>query len=212
MFMRSNMNVDVLTPSRLWCVCNAMYDTLDKVRADIADRLTMAASGRKSAMHTPVVITPDADARIMVLREFDIDSSTLRFHTDIRSPKVQVIGEGADMAVLFYDPDAKVQLRCRGRGRIETDTPLADAAWASSTKFARRCYLGAAPGEESDGPSSGLPDWAQGEQPTDEQLVPARANFAVLLVTLSEVDWYWLSHEGHRRALIGDTGDRWLTP
>ena len=189
-----------------------MYATLDQVRADIADRLCIAASRRKSPMHTPVVVTHDADARIMVLREFDSDEWTLRFHTDLRSPKVATIGEGAPLAVLFYDPDAKVQLRCRGRGRIEHDTPLADTAWTQSSNFARRCYLGAAPGEEREEPSSGLPDWAEGEEPSETDLVPARANFAVLIVEIEEADWYWLSHEGHRRALVSSDGASWITP
>ena len=189
-----------------------MYATLEQVRADIEKRLRSAASGRKSPMHTPVVVTADADARIMVLRDFDADSWTLRFHTDVRSAKVAAIGEGAPMAVLAYDPEAKVQIRLRGRGRIESDTPLADRAWAASSNFARRCYLGASPGEPREEPSSGLPDWAEGEEPSDEQLVPARANFAVLLVEVTEADWYWLSHEGHRRALVRPDEARWITP
>lgn len=189
-----------------------MYTDLDQVRADIADRLCIAASNRKSPMHTPVVVTPDADARIMVLREFDADDWTLRFHTDARSPKVAVIGEGAAMAVLFYDPDAKIQLRIRGRGRIETDSPLAESAWRESANFARRCYLGSAPGEEREEPSSGLPDWAEGVEPSEAELAVARPNFAILLIEVEQADWYWLSHEGHRRALVGPEEARWVTP
>lgn len=189
-----------------------MYDDLDKVRADIADRFCNAASSRKSPMHAPVIVTSDADARIMILREFDRDSWTLRFHTDARSPKAAVIGEGAAMAVLFYDPEEKVQIRVRGTGRIETRSELADAAWTQSSNFARRCYLGAPPGETRAEPSSGLPDWAEGIQPTDEQLAPVREHFAVLLIEVEEADWYWLSNDGHRRALIGRDKATWITP
>ena len=189
-----------------------MYDDLDKVRADIADRFCNAASSRKSPMHAPVVVTSDADARIMILRDFDRDNWTLRFHTDARSPKAAVIGEGAAMAVLFYDPDEKVQIRVRGLGWIETQSALTDAAWDESSNFAKRCYLGAPPGEKRAEPSSGLPDWAEGIQPTNEQLSPARKHFAVLRVTVEEADWYWLSNEGHRRALIGRETASWITP
>ncbi|WP_247710144.1 flavin-binding protein [Qipengyuania xiapuensis] len=189
-----------------------MIEDLSAVREDIVSRLGEAARSRRSAMHTPVVVTPDADARIMVLREFDAASWTLRFHTDVRSPKASVIGSGADMAVLFYDAEAKLQIRCRGRGHIESDTPLAEKAWADSTAFARRCYLGAGPGEERDEPSSGLPDWAEGAQPTEEDLVPARKNFGILLVRVETADWYCLSHKGHRRALITPSDGQWLTP
>ncbi|QZD91232.1 flavin-binding protein [Qipengyuania aurantiaca] len=163
-------------------------------------------------MHTPVVATADADARIMVLRDFDAEDWTLRFHTDRRAPKVGVIGDGSPVGVLLYDREEKVQIRCRGRGWIEEDTALADTSWKESDAFARRCYLGAPPGEPRDEPSSGLPDWIEGQRPTEEQLEPARINFAVLIVEIEEADWYYLSNSGHRRALIDRDGGRWITP
>lgn len=190
-----------------------MMQTLSQVRTDVVARLHAAARDRTSPMHTPVVATADADARIMVLREFDAERWMLRFHTDARAPKVSTIDDAAQVAVLFYDKSECVQLRCRGRARIERDTPLADAAWSSSDNYARRCYLGSAPGETVEGPSSGLPEWIEGKKPTDEQLAPVRSNFAVLLIEIEEVDWYRLAHDGHRRAIVGPLGDgRWLTP
>ena len=186
--------------------------TIDSVRQDIARRLDGAANDRHSPMHTPVIATPDADARVMVLRAFDEPAWTLRFHTDSRSPKAGVIGDGAPVGVLFYDREEKVQIRCRGTGRIELDTALAHRAWSASDNFARRCYLGAPPGEPRDEPSSGLPDWVEGQRPTEEQLQPAQNNFAVLIVEIEEADWYYLSTNGHRRALIDRHGGRWITP
>ncbi|HCY02993.1 MAG TPA: flavin-binding protein, partial [Erythrobacter sp.] len=62
-------------------------------------------------MHSPVVATADADARVMVLRAFDADSWLLRFHTDVRSPKVAVIETDSRIGVLAYDRQAKIQLR-----------------------------------------------------------------------------------------------------
>ncbi|QZH76527.1 MAG: flavin-binding protein [Erythrobacter sp.] len=165
-------------------------------------------------MHTPVIATADADARVMVLRGFDAESWTLRFHTDARSPKAMLIGECAPVGVLFYDPAAKLQIRARGTGRIELAGPTADAAWEESTPFARRCYMGEGPGTLSDGPTSGLPDWIEGLKPDEEQLAPARANFAVLLVALEQVDWFSLSNDGHRRAVLDLVGGEahWVTP
>lgn len=189
-----------------------MLDNLASVRQDMVARLTQAARDRRSAMHTPVVATKDADARVMVLREFDAANWTLRFHTDRRSPKVGLIGEGAPVGVLFYDPCAKVQIRCRGSGRIEADTARAQEAWETSTAFARRCYLGDPPGEARNQPSSGLPSWVEGMQPEEEALVPARENFAILLVEMRTADWYCLSQKGHRRARLSPDGQTWLTP
>ena len=185
--------------------------TLDAVREDIDARLGKAASDRHSPMHTPTVAT-DADARIMVLREWDANARTLRFHTDARAPKGDAIGNGAPVGVLFYDKEAGVQLRCRGTGRIVTEGKAVDAAWNDADTYARRCYLGEAPGTAVSGPASGLPDWVEGKRPTEAELVPARANFALLLVPLEEIDWYCLSHDGHRRAIFTGGKGRWGTP
>jgi len=208
-----NVHVNDLFPERR-IEKDAAIETLDNIRDDIAFRLNEGATRRKSAMHTPVVVTDDADARVMVLRQFDRVGWRLRFHTDARSPKVDVIGDGAPVGVLFYDREAKVQVRCRGRGWIERDTPLVDEAWAKSTNFARRCYLGEGPGAVSDTPTSGLPSQFEGTEPSDEELVPARENFAVLLVELEEADWFSLAHTGHRRAIIhlASGEGRWVSP
>lgn len=186
--------------------------TLDAVKSDIVRLLCKAASDRHSPMHTPAIATADADARIMVLREFDPEDWTLRFHTDARAPKTDVIGDGAPVGVLFYDKDEKVQIRCRGKARIESGTRRVQEAWDESDAYARRCYLGAPPGEEREEPSSGLPAWIEGERPTEEQLVPARDNFALLVVEIETADWYHLANDGHRRAIIGPDEGTWLTP
>ena len=193
-----------------------MIDSFEAVLADVSDRLGAAAKSRKLPMQSPVVATADADARIMILRAFDANAWSLRFHTDLRAPKCKIIGSGAPVGVLFYDKPEKVQIRARGIGRIETDTPLADEAWAQSTNFARRCYLGEGPGGASDKPSSGLPAEFEGVEPTEEQVLPARANFAVLVIELKELDWFYLAHTGHLRAQLdrGERGweGRWVTP
>ena len=186
--------------------------TLDGVLADMAARLGQAARDRRAAMHMPVVGTADGDLRIMVLRACDPDFAALRFHTDARSHKVAAIGTGAPVSLLAYEPEAKIQTRARGVGRIELDGPVADAAWAKADAFARRCYLAeAGPGTPVAQPVSGLPGEVEGIRPSEEQLVPARENFAVLLVTLTSLDWLYLAHNGHRRAKFsrGDAGQPW---
>jgi general stress protein 26 len=180
-----------------------MFETLDDVLAEIVRLLNAGAKQRKSPMHTPVVATGDADVRVMVLREFDAERRTFRFHTDSRSPKCEAIGEEAAVGVLFYDAEAKTQIRARGIARIESAGPVADRAWAASTNFAKRCYLAeGAPGDASVAGTSGLPDWAEGINPSDEQLVPARENFAVLLIEVESFDWLYLANTGHRRAVF----------
>jgi 3-hydroxyisobutyrate dehydrogenase len=194
----------------------AMFETLDEIRADCATRLIRAARDRKSPMHTPVIVTADVDARVMVLRAFDSASHTLRLHTDTRAPKAAAIAADPRVAAVFYDKGAKIQIRVRGRGRIEARGPVADAAWAASTNFARRCYLGDGPGAGSDEPTSGLPPEFEGVEPDDTQLLPARQNFAVLLIEIDRLDWLYLAHTGHIRAQFTRAGEgwegRWVAP
>lgn len=193
-----------------------MFETLEDVRRDLVGRLARAAKDRKSPMHVPAVVTSDVDARGMVLREFNYEAWTLRFHTDTRAPKVAAIDADPRMAVLFYDKAAKIQIRARGTGKVLRDDPLTEMAWANGSNFARRCYLGDGPGTVSERPTSGLPDDLEGVQPTDEQLIPARDHFAVLLVELAELDWLYLAHTGHVRAQFtrvdGEWQGRWVSP
>lgn len=175
--------------------------SLDEVLADAAWRLAEAARGRKNAMHTPVVGTADGDLRMMVLREASADLGILRFHTDLRSPKAVLIGGGAPVSVLAYDPEARVQLRLRGTGRIEHAGPVADAAWARTSATSRRCYLaGTGPGGALEAAGSAIPEALAHRSPAIEETLPGRSNFAVLLVEVRSLDWLRLDHEGGTRA------------
>ncbi len=188
-----------------------------RVRESIVEHLHGAARDRRHPMHVPVVATADGDVRMMVLRAFDVGKLRLCFHTDARAPKVDAIARDPTIGILGYDPGQRIQIRLRGAGVVEAEGPHVDAAWQAADSFARRCYLGAAPGEETAQASSGLPDWVEGRRPTEEELRPARANFALLTVIIAAVEWYALSHEGHRRAIFRRAGagldeGRWITP
>lgn len=175
--------------------------TLESVLADAGERLGKAAKDRRSALHTPVVGTADGDLRIMVLREATSDLATLRFHTDLRSPKCALIGSGAPVSVLAYDPEARIQLRMRGEGRIESHGPVADAAWERATASSRRCYLAeTGPGGVLEAAGSAIPDHLVDRAPTLAETASGRANFAVLLVEVRSLDWLHLTHEGGTRA------------
>jgi hypothetical protein len=180
---------------------------LGQVLGEVAVLLQQGAGDRRSAFHTPVVATSDADARIMVLRQFDAAAWLLRFHTDARSTKCAVIAAQPQIGLVFYDPAARVQIRARGQARIVSDGPKVDAAWDASSAFARRCYLAeAAPGAVVPVAVSGLPPEAEGVRPSEAMLVPARRNFALMLVELDRIDWLHLAHDGHRRAQLARSG------
>jgi pyridoxine/pyridoxamine 5'-phosphate oxidase len=176
--------------------------------------LVRGGADRRSPLHTPVVTSIDPaglpDARVMVLRKAFPDDARLRFHTDARSPKCAQL-DGRPVCVLGYHAPENIQLRINGHASIERDTPETDAAWAASTLFARRCYLAEqAPGTILQGPASGLPAEVEGQQPTAEQIAPARPNFALLHVHVQSIDWLHLANTGHRRCRFTRAGDGWM--
>lgn len=194
-------------------------DDLPAILAHAWTLLVRGGADRKSPVHTPVIASVDENglphARVMVLRKADPAAATLRLHTDARSPKVAQLN-GKPLAVLAYHPAEQVQLRIAGTARVLTDDEVVDGFWDQSTPFARRCYLAEhPPGTPLPGPSSGLPAWIEGQQPTLEQIAPARANFATLWIDVTAIDWLHLANSGHRRAVFrsadGWAGE-WVAP
>jgi pyridoxamine 5'-phosphate oxidase len=181
--------------------------------------LTRGAADRRSPMHTPVVasITADGapDARVMVLRAADRAKARLRFHTDARSPKCAAL-DGRAVSVLGYHPGEAVQLRLAGTARIVREGAEIDAIWNQSTPFARRCYMvEAAPGTPRATAGSGLPADVEGRKPELFELVPARANFALVMIDIAAIDWLHLAQSGHRRAVFAAANDwrgEWRVP
>lgn len=192
----------------------AFYNSLDRSLERAWLLIAEGAANRDSPCHTPVFATIGADGqpaqRILVLRAFDRDAETLRFHTDARSNKIGEIGVQPSCALLLYDADARIQLRLRGTVRVESDSAVAEQAWQSADAYSRRCYLAdPAPGTPIALPASGLPPELEGTKPNEHQLEPARGNFAVLTVRVDAIDFLYLAHQGHRRAQFERSADGW---
>lgn len=199
------------------------YNDLDLSFSKAWHLIEPGVSKRNSPAHTPVVATVDGQGhpqvRIMVLREANRRTRRLRFHTDVRTAKCSEIGVNQAASVLMYDAKEKLQLRLSGSAHIETASEIVDTAWRSSTPFARRCYMAeSAPGAVSAEPTSGLPDWIEGKQPTEAQLLGARDNFAILWFDVRAIEWLYLANAGHRRAkwewdeASGLWSGQWLVP
>ncbi|MEH6791903.1 pyridoxamine 5'-phosphate oxidase family protein [Parasphingorhabdus sp.] len=185
--------------------------------------LREGASDRHSPLHTPSVATVTGDGvpsqRVMVMRAVDQPGRLLRFNCDSRGSKVAEISRKPAVSVLGYHPQAKVQLRLSGTGRIQSSGPEADSAWEQASLYGQRCYLAdPAPGSPVAAPTSGLDPAMEGVKPTPEQVAPARTHFAILQIAVDKIEWLYLAHSGHRRALFEWNGTanhwhgRWLVP
>lgn len=189
-------------------------DELASILHSSWDHLFKGASNRKNPMHAPVIATIDAGGfptqRVMILRAVDRDARILRFHTDARSPKIGQVENNSHVSILAYHPDEAIQLRIQGTAVAASKGDVADAAWLASTLFARRCYMSEfAPGTPSADPISGLPSWIAGKMPSDQQVGPARENFAILKVEVNSIDWLHLANSGHQRARLTHAHDNW---
>ncbi len=192
----------------------AFYDNLDMTLAEAWRLLERGVTDRRSGFHTPVLASLRADgrptARTVVLRAADPEARILRFHTDRRSGKYPEIAADPRVALQFYDPGAKVQLRIDGRATIHADDALARQAWAGSRSMSRACYrVAPGPGTEIGRPAEAVIDPTGGGE-------AGREHFAAVTVEIEAIEWLYLAAAGHRRARFLWNSDgvsaTWLVP
>lgn len=192
----------------------ALPESLDAVLDDIWTRWVRGSVDRRSAFHTPSVASVSLDGkpdqRVMVLRKVHRPTGLLRFHTDVRSSKVAALAKNAEVSVIGYDAGAKIQVRAGGTVQVIQSGAEANTAWAATSPSGRRSYMTLLPpGSRSDHPTSGLGDGPQ-EAPSLEASEAARANFSIVQVTLTRLEWLYLASSGHRRAAFDCVEGQWV--
>lgn len=157
-----------------------------------------------SALRWPVVATVSADgpsARLMVLRSADRVAGTLAFYTDQRAAKVAELTDDPRIAITGYDPASRLQLRLYGTATLLTGSPVSKR-WHAIGDSERQAYATTLPpGSRLDAPGSGLP--------VEAALWDCKANFAVLEVSVIQLEWLLLAASGHRRARHEYRDNRW---
>jgi len=139
------------------------------------------------------------DARSIVLREVEAGERQLVFYTDARSPKVQQIASTPEGTLIFWSPRLAWQLRMQVRLAVQESGLAVSSRWAKLQTHAGAAeYLAAcAPGSPLDAPLVDL---------------GTRSHFAMITALVESVDWTETHPEGHRRALFGNGGPKWLQP
>lgn len=136
----------------------------------------------------------------MVVRAVDPAAATLTFFTDARAAKVAALAAAPDVAVIAYDPDARLQLRLRGTATIAVAGAGVEAAWATVPPSARAAYRTAA------APGTPARSAAAAARLGDDD---GRGAFAVLTIAVTVVEWLDLATRGHRRAVHRRDGTAW---
>ena len=173
--------------------------------------LADAVPNRRSAFHTPTIASLDdtgaPSLRTVVLRGFDADARSLRFHTDRRSDKARGIARDPRVMMHFYDAALHIQLRVAGRATLHLDDAVADAAWEASRSSSRMCYAAPdASGAIVPGPPAA---------PKDSEI--GRPHFAAVVIGFYKLEWLWLAAAGHQRARFiwdeaGHLSADWIAP
>ena len=142
-----------------------------------------------------------AEIRTLVLRRVEVDSRTLFWHSDLRSPKFSQLETNGATSVLFWNPTHRVQLVIHGKSRASSSGDLVDQEWNRSQLTSRRAYLGEmTPGTEVDAMTVNFPSEFETRPPTDAESQAGKQNFGVISTVVREMDLLILRQTGNVRA------------
>ncbi len=179
---------------------------LNEIEKDCWHRLVTGAQKSRHPFHTPSVASfakEGISLRTVVLRKAIAETRELRFHTDIRSPKWEEFSLNPTVSALFYDANERVQLRIKGQAVLHVDNEMTAMAWEKTTLSSRRCYLTEfSPSSLTSQPTSGLSEAVEQENLSLEESESGYQNFGIVAIQVQSIDWLWLNHAGHRRALF----------
>ncbi len=154
----------------------------------------------KSPFHQAYVATINnnfPEQRTVVLRNINIEEKTLRFHTDIRSEKIENLRNSNSLSWLFYDSELKLQLRIYTKAEIHYDDDLANIAWNNSRLASKMCYTTHA----KSGSIIAEPEVIDINQKDiePELLDFARKNFCIVETKAAAMDFVFLNAKGNKR-------------
>ncbi len=199
-------------------IINKISYSLEDLEKDCWLRLVNGAIKSRDPFHTPCVATIDSggvNMRTVVLRKVLPTVRELRFHTDIRSKKWKELTINNSISALFYDASSRIQLRVKGKAVLHFNNDITEEAWSKTALSSRRCYLtNESPSSFSSIPTSGLTEKIEQENFTLEESEVGKQHFGIVAIQVESIEWLWLHHAGHRRALFNYALDSysWMIP
>ena len=196
----------------------AYYEDFAEIQNKYWSMLDDAVTNRASPFRIPVFMCAhqdEIDGRIVVLRKSDRTNNLLQFHTDLRSPKIDILKKNNKASLLFYDKDEKIQLRVKVECEINNQNTTTEQSWKKTQHISRRCYLtDSGPGSVSENPTSGMISKLEDFDYTMEQSEKGYENFTVIKCKIKSIEWLYLAAKGHRRAIfdVENKKQNWLVP
>ena len=160
------------------------------------NQLELAVKEAKHNYHLFALSTIDRDSsdiRTVVLRSVNKKDHSISFHTDIRSPKFKQITKNPNVSLLFYDTQARIQIRMVGSASICKDEYILRSLWGKLSKESKDCYMGEI------APSDPLQGKTTINKIKQKDKTGGYNNFARLTVHVSKIDVLMLHHLGHKR-------------
>ena len=121
----------------------AYYDNLEEIQNKYWSMLEDAVTNRASSFRIPVFICSHQDeveGRIVVLRKSDKKNNLLQFHTDLRSPKIEILKKNNKASLLFYDKEEKIQLRVKAICEINNQNSITEESWKKTQHISCLLY------------------------------------------------------------------------
>ncbi|WP_050466751.1 pyridoxamine 5'-phosphate oxidase family protein [Herbaspirillum chlorophenolicum] len=149
-------------------------------------------------------------ARTVVLRGADRASRRVVFHTDLRSAKVAELRREPRVSMVACDLPNYRQIRLEGRATIHADDTVSRAAWSAGRPHTLILYQT----PYAPGTPMAAPELAH--VPDDADPALGYANFAVVNVDLSRIEYLDISPGAHRRVAMDLSGtdvvSQWIAP
>ncbi len=180
----------------------ARLETLPQIEAAVWQELASAVGDKQHAWRVAVLATvadDAADARSVVLRDFEAQTRTLLIYIDSRSPKAAQAATHPQGMLVLWSKELSWQLRLKVALTLQTSGLQVSSRWArlKLTPAAQDYLSPLAPGTPME-PAAPVRQ--------------SREHFAVLEAQILSVDWLDLHATGHRRARFGASAAVWLTP
>ena len=191
-----------------------------KVLESIFNMINRGVKEGKDDFHTMIFSNLQdnkVESRCVILRDFNKETKTLIFNTDVRSPKVEAIKLHPETNCLFYNFKDKTQLRISTYSTVHINDDVFDNSWKKTAISSRKCYLTKyAPSELIESMDDGIPEHLFAKIPSLEESESGKVNFAVISNKIISIDWLYLSSKGHQRARYDfskqEVKKSWLAP
>ena len=153
-------------------------------------------------------------SRSVVIRNLNQAKRIISFNTDTRSYKWKELETNSQLALHFYDSKLKIQIRISGSAKLHYNDLEWDKAWNKAEEMSKIYY------SSPFLPSSKIDDPIVTDNLIKNikrnQIEKGGKNFGRTNVKINKIDWLYLLHTGHRRALFkfhkNNISMSWIAP